>query len=74
MENEFKHLQSAHCENGVTTNLLKTIGVNKLTEPLTFGIGAGSVWKFRNSDQVSLSEIPDPGALEFEAAFAAANL
>jgi hypothetical protein len=41
MENEFKHLQSAHCENGVTTNLLKTIGVNKITEPLAFGMGAG---------------------------------
>lgn len=41
MKTEFKHLQAAHCENGVTTNLLKTIGVNKLTEPLSFGIGSG---------------------------------
>jgi Domain of unknown function (DUF4872)/Butirosin biosynthesis protein H, N-terminal len=39
--NEFKHLQAAHCENGVTTNLLRLHGVNKLTEPLTFGIGSG---------------------------------
>jgi len=39
--NDFKHLQAAHCENGVTTNLLKIIGVNKLTEPLAFGIGSG---------------------------------
>ncbi len=41
MNHDFKHLQSAHCENGVTTNLLKGIGVNKITEPLSFGIGAG---------------------------------
>ncbi len=38
---EFKHLQAAHCENGVTTNLLQTIGVDKITEPLAFGIGSG---------------------------------
>ena len=41
MKHEFKHLQAAHCENGVTTNLLRTIGVNQLTEPLAFGIGSG---------------------------------
>jgi hypothetical protein len=41
MKHEFKHLQAAHCENGVTSNLLRTIGVNKITEPLAFGIGSG---------------------------------
>lgn len=41
METEFKHIQSAHCENGVTINLLKHSGVNEITEPLAFGIGAG---------------------------------
>ncbi|MEO6254545.1 MAG: BtrH N-terminal domain-containing protein [Ferruginibacter sp.] len=41
MKTEFKHLQAAHCENGVTTNLLRSVGVNKLTEPLSFGIGSG---------------------------------
>lgn len=41
MKHDFKHLQAAHCENGVTTNLLQTIGVNKITEPLSFGIGSG---------------------------------
>ncbi len=41
MKNEFQHLQAAHCENGVTTNLLRTIGVEKITEPLAFGIGSG---------------------------------
>jgi hypothetical protein len=41
MKKEFKHLQAAHCENGVTTNLLRSIGVDKMTEPLAFGIGSG---------------------------------
>ncbi|MGB4844410.1 MAG: BtrH N-terminal domain-containing protein [Ferruginibacter sp.] len=41
MKTEFKHLQAAHCENGVTTNLLRSVGVDKLTEPLAFGIGSG---------------------------------
>lgn len=37
----FEHLQSAHCENGVTRSLLKNIGVNEITEPLALGIGYG---------------------------------
>ncbi len=41
MKIEFEHLQAAHCENGVTTNLLRSIGINKITEPLSFGIGSG---------------------------------
>lgn len=41
MEIKFEHLQSAHCENGVTRSLLKNIGVHQITEPLAFGIGAG---------------------------------
>jgi hypothetical protein len=41
MKVNFEHLQSAHCENGVTTNLLRSVGVNKITEPLAFGIGSG---------------------------------
>ncbi len=41
MKTEFNHLQTAHCENGVTTNLLHHIGVNEMTEPLAFGIGSG---------------------------------
>lgn len=41
MKTDFKHLQAAHCENGVTTNLLKSAGVGKITEPLSFGIGSG---------------------------------
>jgi len=41
MKISFEHIQSAHCENGVTTNLLRFIGVNSITEPLAFGIGSG---------------------------------
>ncbi|MEO6729881.1 MAG: BtrH N-terminal domain-containing protein [Ferruginibacter sp.] len=41
MKIDFEHLQAAHCENGVTTNLLRSAGANKLTEPLSFGIGSG---------------------------------
>ena len=37
---EFRHWQHAHCESGVTTNLLRHFGIN-ITEPLSFGIGAG---------------------------------
>lgn len=37
----FKHLQAAHCENGVTTALLHHYGITKITEPLAFGLGSG---------------------------------
>jgi hypothetical protein len=41
MKIDFQHIQAAHCENGVTVSLLKNIGVEKITEPLAFGIGSG---------------------------------
>ena len=41
MKINFEHKQAAHCENGVTTSLLQYNGVNKITEPLAFGIGSG---------------------------------
>ena len=37
----FEHIQAAHCENGVTVSLLRNIGVDRITEPLAFGIGSG---------------------------------
>lgn len=37
---DFTHYQHAHCESGVTTNLLRHEGI-EITEPLAFGIGAG---------------------------------
>ena len=41
MKINFEHKQAAHCETGVTRNLLQYAGVDKMTEPLAFGIGAG---------------------------------
>ena len=41
MKLNFDHLQSAHCENGVTRILLNNIGIPQITEPLAFGIGSG---------------------------------
>lgn len=40
METNFIHHQSAHCENGVASNLLKHNGLN-ISEPMVFGIGSG---------------------------------
>lgn len=40
MKIEFQHHQAAHCENGVTSNLLRFYGIN-LSEPMIFGIGSG---------------------------------
>lgn len=40
MRIEFEHKQSAHCESGVTSNLLYHYGLD-ITESMAFGIGAG---------------------------------
>lgn len=40
MQLDFKHHQSAHCENGVASNLLKDKGID-ISEPMVFGIGSG---------------------------------
>lgn len=40
IEIEFAHRQSAHCESGVTSNLLLHNGLN-VSEALAFGIGSG---------------------------------
>jgi len=40
MKINFQHNMAAHCENGVTSNLLKFYGVN-LSEPMVFGLGSG---------------------------------
>ena len=64
MELNFQHLQAAHCENGVTTNLLKHIGVEEITEPLAFGIGAGIFYihipflKISNGPAISFRTMP----------------
>jgi len=42
---DFKHHQAAHCENGVTSNLLHHINI-KLSEPMVFGIGSGLFFSY----------------------------
>ena len=64
MKHEFKHLQAAHCENGVTTNLLRTIGVENMTEPMAFGIGSGLFYiqlpflKINNGPAIAFRTMP----------------
>lgn len=41
MVENFKHIQTAHCENGVITSLLNHHGLDFMTEPLAFGMGSG---------------------------------
>lgn len=40
MQIKFTHHQSAHCENGVVSNLMKHNGF-EVSEPMVFGIGSG---------------------------------
>ena len=40
MKVDFEHRQAAHCENGVTVNLLRFYGID-ISEPMVFGIGSG---------------------------------
>ncbi|MDB5111727.1 MAG: hypothetical protein JWR67_2841 [Mucilaginibacter sp.] len=64
MELNFNHIQAAHCENGVTTSLLKNIGVQQITEPLAFGIGAGLFFvyvpfiKINNGPAIAFRTLP----------------
>lgn len=61
---DFKHLQAAHCENGVTTNLLKHCGFDFMTEPLAFGMGSGLFYihipfiTFSNGPAISFRTLP----------------
>lgn len=41
MINQYTHIQTAHCENGVGTGLLRYHGLDFMTEPLLFGMGSG---------------------------------
>lgn len=64
MTTEFTHIQTAHCENGVTVNLLRLAGHEYMTEPLAFGIGAGLFYfhlpffTFSNGPAVSFRTMP----------------
>lgn len=64
MKLNFQHLQAAHCENGVTTSLLRHNGVSQITEPLAFGIGSGlffiyiPFWKINNGPAIAFRTRP----------------
>lgn len=64
MKINFEHIQAAHCENGVTSNLLKYAGVNNITEPLAFGMGSGLFFiyipllKVNNGPAISFRTMP----------------
>ncbi len=63
---EFIHFQHAHCESGVTSNLLRHEGI-ELSEPMAFGIGAGLF--FGHLPMLKVSGVPGttyrtwPGAI-----------
>ena len=62
----FEHRQSAHCENGVVSNLLRFYGIN-LSEPMVFGIGSGlffSHMPFLKVDGIPVTSFrPLPGVI-----------
>ena len=63
---DFEHSQSAHCENGVVSNMMNFYGV-KLSEPLVFGIGSGlffSHMPFLKVDGIPVTSFrPLPGVI-----------
>lgn len=63
---DFEHRQSAHCENGVVSNLLRFYGV-ELSEPMVFGIGSGlffSHMPFLKVDGIPVTSFrPLPGVI-----------
>lgn len=64
MKIDFEHRQSAHCESGVTSNLLRESSGGKITEPLAFGIGAGLFFvyvpliKINNGPAIAFRTLP----------------
>jgi hypothetical protein len=62
----FEHRQSAHCENGVVSNLLRFYNVD-LSEPMVFGIGSGlffSHMPFLKVDGIPVTSFrPLPGVI-----------
>jgi hypothetical protein len=62
----FTHQQSAHCENGVTSNLLKFNGLD-ISEPMVFGIGSGLFYIYipflKVNQAVAVSYRPMPGII-----------
>ena len=66
MKIDFKHKQTAHCENGVISNLLTHNGL-KMSEPLAFGLGSGIFFVYLPFLKVNfapgLSFRPQPGLI-----------
>ncbi len=66
MKTDFTHHQSAHCENGVASNLLKNKGI-EISEPMVFGIGSGLFFVYIPFLQVNhapaISYRPMPGVI-----------
>lgn len=66
MKIDFNHKMSAHCENGVISNLLEFYGV-KLSEAMVFGIGSGIYFShlpmFKLNGLPVTSFRPWPGAI-----------
>ncbi|HVW96873.1 MAG TPA: BtrH N-terminal domain-containing protein [Mucilaginibacter sp.] len=64
MKIDFEHRQAAHCESGVTSNLLWKASGGKITEPLAFGIGAGLFFayipfiKINNGPAIAFRTLP----------------
>lgn len=64
MKIDFEHRQAAHCESGVTSNLLWNASGGKITEPLAFGIGAGlffayiPIIKINNGPAIAFRTMP----------------
>ena len=64
MKTDFEHRQAAHCESGVTSNLLRQTSGGKITEPLAFGIGAGLFFayipliKINNGPAIAFRTLP----------------
>jgi hypothetical protein len=71
METNFIHHQSAHCENGVASNLLRHNGF-EISEPMIFGIGSGLFFVYIPFLQVNhapaISYRPMPGTIFNKAA------
>lgn len=63
---DFNHKQAAHCENGVTSNLLHHYQI-KLSEPMVFGIGSGLFFSYmpflKLNDLPVISFRPWPGKI-----------
>ncbi len=66
MKIDFKHKQTAHCENGVISNLLTFNGF-AISEPMAFGLGSGLFFVYLPFIKVNyapaLSFRPQPGLI-----------